>query len=560
MPSPEFSRYYRYEELTDLLNAYVKEHPELCTLESIGTSFEGRDIWMLAITDQATGSHESKPALWCDGNIHATEVSASTAVIKIIHTLLSSQPEILKTHAFYLVPRLNPDGAEWALADIPRHIRSSTRPYPFDEEDPYGLERVDIDGDGRILTMRVPDPSGRWVVAEEEPRLMRKRKPGENDVQSYRLFAEGTFHNYDGISMRARKIKEGLDLNRNFPAGWRPESEQYGAGPFPTSEPEVHAAVNFITSHPNICSGITYHTFSGVILRIPGRCPEDDLPPEDIWTLKELGAKGTELSEYPCISVFHDFKYHPKEVITGVFDDWLYDHLGVYGWTVEIWSPQKQAGITDYKPIDWFRDHPVEDDIKLLKWSDEKLGGNGYVDWKEFDHPQLGKVEIGGWDAQYAFRNPPPDFLEAEITPLADWAIWMAGTFPCLQQRDLQIEHLGEVCRLRLAVQNTGYLPTCISESAKKKNTVRGVIGEISLMGEERDPAGQDEPAWLVSGKLRQDAGQLNGWNHVPSMTFGWHSDSTDDVAVFEWVVKPGTYRLVAHHPRAGQLEVEVSV
>jgi len=560
MPSPEFSRYYRYEELTDLLNAYVKEHPELCTLESIGTSFEGRDIWMLAITDQATGSHESKPALWCDGNIHATEVSASTAVIKIIHTLLSSQPEILKTHAFYLVPRLNPDGAEWALADIPRHIRSSTRPYPFDEEDPYGLERVDIDGDGRILTMRVPDPSGRWVVAEEEPRLMRKRKPGENDVQSYRLFAEGTFHNYDGISMRARKVKEGLDLNRNFPAGWRPESEQYGAGPFPTSEPEVHAAVNFITSHPNICGGITYHTFSGVILRIPGRCPEDDLPPEDIWTLKELGAKGTELSEYPCISVFHDFKYHPKEVITGVFDDWLYDHLGVYGWTVEIWSPQKQAGITDYKPIDWFRDHPVEDDIKLLKWSDEKLGGNGYVDWKEFDHPQLGKVEIGGWDAQYAFRNPPPDFLEAEITPLADWAIWMAGTFPCLQQRDLQIEHLGEVCRLRLAVQNTGYLPTCISESAKKKNTVRGVIGEVSLMGEDRDPAGKDEPAWLVSGKLRQDAGQLNGWNHVPSMTFGWHSDSTDDVAVFEWVVKPGTYRLVAHHPRAGQLEVEVSV
>lgn len=560
MPSPDFNRYYRYEELTQLLNDYVKEFSGLCSLESIGTSFEGRDIWMLAITDEATGSHDTKPALWCDGNIHATEVSASTAVIKIIHTLLTQQPEILKTHAFYLVPRLNPDGAEWALADKPRHIRSSTRPYPFDEEDPYGLERIDIDGDGRILTMRVPDPSGRWVVAEEEPRLMRKRKPGETGVPTYRLLPEGTFHNYDGLSMRPRKIKEGLDLNRNFPAGWRPESEQYGAGPFPTSEPEVHAAVNFITSHPNICGGITYHTFSGVILRIPGRCPEDDLPPEDVWTLKELGAKGTELSEYPCISVFHDFKYHPKEVITGVFDDWLYDHLGVYGWTVEIWSPQKQAGITDYKPIDWFRDHPLDDDIKLLKWSDEKLGGKGYADWKEFDHPQLGKVEIGGWDGQYAFRNPPPDFLESEVTPLADWAIWMAGTFPCLQQRDLQIEHLGEVCRLRLAVQNVGYLPTCVSESAKKKKIVRGVVGEIELVGETRDPKGQEEPSWLVSGKLRQDAGQLNGWNHVPAMTFGWHSDSTDDVAVFEWVVKPGSYRLVVHHPRAGQVEVEVSV
>ena len=72
--------------------------------------------------------------------------------------------------------------------------------------------------------------------------------------------------------------------------------------------------------------------------------------------------------------------------------------MGVYGWTVEIWSPQRQAGIEEYKFIDWYREHPLEDDLKLLKWSDEVLDGKGYVDWYPFEHPQLGPVELGGWD------------------------------------------------------------------------------------------------------------------------------------------------------------------
>lgn len=553
MSSGIFDRYLRYAEILEVLEGFAQTHPGFIRLGSLGLSYEGREIPVVTVTDFSTGEDCDKPALWCDGNIHATEVSASSAVLKIIDGLLKDKPELLKTHAFYLVPRLNPDGAEWALADTPKHIRSSTRPYPFDEEDPYGLERVDIDGDGRILTMRYVDPNGRWAVCEDEPRLMRKRKPGETGGTYYRMLPEGTFHNWDGVTMRPRKIKEGLDMNRNWPSDWRGEHEQHGAGPFPTSEAEVRAAVEFITSHPNICGGITYHTFSGVILRIPGRGPDDDLPPEDLWAMKELGKKGTEMSGYPCISVFHDFKYHPKEVITGVFDDWLYDHLGVYGWTVEIWSPQVQAGIKEHKPIEWFRDHPIEDDIALLKWSDEVLDGKGYEDWRAHEHPQLGSVEIGGWDAQYAFRNPPPFLLEKEITPLAEWAVWMAGTLPCLAVRDVIVEPMGDVSRVRFVVQNTGYLPTTVTEHAAQKKIVRGVTGEISCVG-------VDGLDWLKGGLVRQDGGQLKGYSHVPSMTFGWHADSTDDVAVFEWVVGSGRYELEAWHPRAGRVRAEVVV
>ena len=40
--------------------------------------------------------------------------------------------------------------------------------------------------------------------------------------------------------------KQRLDLNRNFPAGWHPESDQHGAGPYPTSEPDARNLVDFI--------------------------------------------------------------------------------------------------------------------------------------------------------------------------------------------------------------------------------------------------------------------------------------------------------------------------
>ena len=72
MPAIEFNRYYKYEEMTALLEAYAAETPDLVTLESMGKSYEGREIWVLTLTNKATGPHSEKPALWIDGNIHAS--------------------------------------------------------------------------------------------------------------------------------------------------------------------------------------------------------------------------------------------------------------------------------------------------------------------------------------------------------------------------------------------------------------------------------------------------------------------------------------------------------
>jgi murein tripeptide amidase MpaA len=563
MPDLRFDRYYRYPDLTRALEQIAAARPDLVRLQSIGRSFEGRDIWLACVTNRATGEAQDKPAFWVDGNIHATEVAGSAACLYLLHTLIAghgSDADItrcLDTRAFYVCPRLNPDGAEWALADVPRIIRSSTRPYPYDEEPIEGLRRQDVDGDGRMLTMRIADPTGAWKVSDRDPRLLVRRDPAETGGHYFRLLPEGVIDNYDGVSIRMQPRREQLDLNRNYPAGWRQEHEQYGAGPFPGSEPEVHAALQFVSAHPNITGAVTFHTYSGVLLRPYSHHADDTLPAEDLWTYQKIGARGTELTGYPNISVFHDFRYHPKEVITGSFDDWMYDHRGVFAWTVEIWSPQREAGIEAYKFIEWYREHPVEDDLKLLEWNDRVLGGKGFVAWYPFEHPQLGPVELGGWDGLYTWSNPPHDLLEREVAKFPRWLVWHLLISPRLELLEAKAEPLGEALwRVRLVLHNTGWLPSYVTKRALNNKLTRGVVCEIDL------PDG----AALRTGRAREELGQLEGRAYkpaVPSSWGGWGGDTTDERAKVEWVVhapRGGSVRVSARHERAGAVLAEVSL
>jgi murein tripeptide amidase MpaA len=563
MTAIRFDTYYRYADLVRFLTDWAGAHPELVRLEPVGKSYEGREIYVMRVTNYRTGSDRDKPAFWVDGNIHASELAGSMACLHLLHRLITAHgkdPEVtrcLDTRAFYVCPRVNPDGAEWALADVPRIIRSSTRPYPYDEEPIGGLVREDIDGDGRILSMRIADPNGPWKPLKEDPRILVRRDPIETGGKYYRLLPEGRVDHYDGSTIRLQARRERLDLNRNFPAYWRTENEQAGAGPFPTSEPEIAAIAGFIARHPNITGAVAFHTYSGVLLRPYSNLPDEQMAPEDLWTYRKIGEAGTGITGYPAASAYHDFRYHPKEVITGDFDSWMYDHRGVFAWTVELWSPQRQAGITDYKYIDWYREHPAEDDLKLMRWNDIELKGKGFVDWYGFDHPQLGRVELGGWNSLYTWTNPPPHLLEKEIAPFSRWLTWHALISPRLEILEASATAVGDdAWRIRMVVQNSGWLPSYVTKMAKQKKLVRGVVCEIEL----------PEGARLETGSAREELEQLEGRAYKSAAANTWagsSADETDDRLKVEWVVrgKPGqTLKLAARHERAGTLRAEVAL
>jgi hypothetical protein len=291
-----------------------------------------------------------------------------------------------------------------------------------------------------------------------------------------------------------------------------------------------------------------------VILRPFGTHSDDDMIPEDLWAYKRFGEIAHKLTGYPAISIFHEFKYHPKEIITGT-QDWVYEHLGSLFWTVEIWAPNKEAGITDYKWIDWYREHPVEDDLKLLKWSDEQCGGQAYVDWRPFRHPQLGMVELGGWDRMNYWRNPPPALRERKAARFPAWLLQIGLTLPKLEVLRSEVRALGpDTWRVRFAVANAGYLPSYNSKRAIDRKTVRGTVFNILL----------PEGVSLVSGKEREIGAHLEG--HAPKSSqqaFLPSREITADRAVVEWVVKGarGTrIALKATADRAGTVHTEVTL
>ena len=160
MVALRFDGFYRYEELSSIVKAFAEEYPQFVEIISLGKSFEGRDIWLLKVTNSETGCADDKPAFWIDANIHATEVTGTTVALNIASELLQGFganeriTTMMDACVYYIVPRVNPDGAKLALSDPPRYIRSGVRYHPWAERE-EGIHEQDIDGDGRILQMRI---------------------------------------------------------------------------------------------------------------------------------------------------------------------------------------------------------------------------------------------------------------------------------------------------------------------------------------------------------------------------------------------------------------------
>lgn len=498
--------YARHDEIVAFQKAAAKAFPRLCRTTEIGRSHEGRPLLVTEITNRETGPGEEKPAYWIDGNTHASELAGSAVACHTIHELLTRYGKeaevthLLDTRVFYILPRVSPDGAEYVLR-TGIYIRSSTRPYPFDDLKD-GLHPEDMNGDGDVLQMRVRDPLGEWKISPRDPRLMVKRRPDERGGIYYRLYREGRFENWDGRTIAVAPSRYGLDMNRQYPHDWRPHPDQHGAGPYPLSEPESRAVVEFLTSHRNVTGVQTYHTFSAVILRPLSNLPDDKFPNFDRAAYRTLGERATEITGYPCKSVYHDFRYDVNEAIHGVFDDWCYEHLGVFAFTTELWSPAGPAGIKVADFIKFLRDRSEEDELRLLRWNDRELKGKGFARWKRFRHPQLGEVEIGGWRALFTWSNPPLKYLRELCERHHRFTLAHAAAAPRLRIREFSATTLGPgLHKIVLSVENEGYLPTNVTQKALDRKIVRPIEVSLELA------KGQS----LEIGKRRVELGQLGG-------------------------------------------------
>ena len=112
-------QYKSYQQTCEFLQDCMKQYPNLITIQSIGKTWENRDI-MLATISLNVQNADLKPAMLYTGTIHAREWIGNELAVSFIDYLLknySKNPNVLKTltkNTLYIVPCLNPDGFEYS--------------------------------------------------------------------------------------------------------------------------------------------------------------------------------------------------------------------------------------------------------------------------------------------------------------------------------------------------------------------------------------------------------------------------------------------------------------
>ena len=516
----QYDHYYKYDELEKNLKYFSEKYPELCDLESICVTEENRNVYAMTITNKKTGAALDKPAFHIDGNTHAGEVTGSMAAMHAIDVLLTGYGEdkvitkILDRMTIYVVPRISPDGAETYLT-TPYSIRSVNRVH---NPEKGGIRSEDLDGDGVIRMMRIPTPYGAWKKDKDDSSIMAKRDPGDADGEFYDIYAEGNFEAFDGDeNLKEKKEDWSLDFNRNYPYGWFPENRQAGAGKYPLSNPETKAMADWVIEHPNIGGVSTNHTSGGIILYPPGTRPSTAVSEKDINQFIEIANMGKEELGYEPLNIYDSFISDPANYDSGAFDDWCYQSQGIVAYTVELWDLAKRVGV----PLVWNarNKESAQDELKrfvaCMKWVKENAP-EYYEDWKPFHHETFGDVEIGGFNFKFSQQNPPESFLNGVLEQMTRFMIRFAQSIPRLTIDTLTSEKVSDdIYKVTAVVGNLGYLPTNLTEEAKKLNISKEV--EVTISGGK-----------IVSGLEKTKIGNLEGYGSTSTGTNFYGNISTD--------------------------------
>lgn len=457
-----WNRYYDYTEVTQIVKDLVDAYPDLLTLESLGKSEQGRDLWVVTLNNPKTGKDTDKPAMYIDGNVHGNEIQATETVLYSIWYLTKSYgkvdqlTQLIDRVAFYFVPSQNPDGRDnwFANPNTPHSSRTGQRPTDndrdglFDEDGPD-----DLDGDGSITQMWRFDPNGRYRRNELDPRIIERAPEGVKGELS-RAGQEGIDNDGDG------RINEddsgGYDMNRNWPSDWQPSYIQYGAGEYPFDRPETKAVADFILQHPNIAAGQSFHNAGGMILRGPGASYlRNQYPRQDQRVYDELGKAGEKLLPFYKYMVIYADLY----TVHGGFVNWLAEGLGITSFTNELWTDSRIMP-------DPSREFSEEE---RMDWQDRMLFGQTFTNYTEYDHPTLGKVLIGG-GTKYSSRVTPPFMLEEGCHRNFAFTMFHAGNMPEIRFKWVGVKPMGAgQWEITLEIDNDKIIPTRLETAARNK-------------------------------------------------------------------------------------------
>jgi hypothetical protein len=504
VPSPasaqtgSYDSYLNYEGLTRALRTLAGANSSIAELESLASTSEGREIWLLSLGLRGSGDPDQRPALLIVANLEGNHLIGSMAALYVADYLTDSYGSdsevkaLLDNRTVYIVPRLNPDGAERFFTDT--DIEFPYKPNPEDEDRDGATDEDpgdDLNGDGFITQMRVSDPEGEWIIDPDEPRLMRRADATRGERGVYKTYIEGRDDDGDGVYNEDGL--GGTHLNMNWPHQYPYFADHAGLNM--VSEVETRALADFVFTHRNVGLALTFSPYDNLLSATQSRALRE--PPPDIpeglvlppgLTLEDV-ADFFRVRSAPTALLPQDgpyFKYVSERFgeITGLsgsgasgeagsWAQFAYYQLGLPSFTTPVWTrPEVTNGngsgsraISTQAPR---RGGAVNEEAGWLAWFDQS-GVRGFVDWTPANHPTLGEIEVGGF-VPNACVNPPADQIAEHVGRQAEFARWLAGQGPMVILTETSVEAKGDgVFLITAAVENRGYFPTALAMGTRTR-------------------------------------------------------------------------------------------
>lgn len=518
----------------------------------LGTTGAGHDLEALRFGPDGRASNH--PAILVVGNVTGDRLAGTAIALGIAEELASGSEAasaLLDAATLYVIPSANPDAAALRFAAPLEHTVATGDDRDTDRDGLSGEDGpADVNGDGLVTWMRVPDPAGTYIADPHDARLNVEADATRGERGMWRLVREG--FDADGDGEVAEDRARDAEINQNFPAGFKAHTA--AGGIYGGSENTTRALMDFALLHPELALVVTLDA-QDTLVSTPkpgqgssGRAPTGKVMGGDAKLLEALGRHFGEHVEGA-----------PKadSLVAGSLQRWLYEQRGVLTLDSAIWelpqgAPQADAeeleevieeasgeaverlgelGYVDDEEtvveevteevvdalgeLGYVGDTPEEELVEeagdepwrkpgdahaQLEWVDASGESWRFVDWQSFDHPTLGPVEIGGW-APYADVEPPADALPGLIEGHFAFLASLGELLPRVEVASFEATHLGkDLWRIEARIENPALLPV-VTDAASRARTATRARVDLYL----------PEGASLIAGRPVGFVNRLNG-------------------------------------------------
>jgi hypothetical protein len=450
----EAQDYSNYQQQSNRIQALSRQYPQLATVKSIVRTTGNKDIWMITI---GSGNTAAKPAIAIAGGVEGNNLLGTELAIGFAEDLLKgsttdSIKALLNKTTFYVFPNLSPDATEQYFAKL-QYERQGNATSTDDDRDGKDNEDGydDLDGNGKITSIRIESPLGDYKPHPDDPRVLIKIDASKGEKGKYLLYTEGIDNDKD--NQYNEDGEGGVWFNKNFT--YKHPSFTQGSGEFAVSEKEtraiadqlfdlanVYALISF-SSNNNLSTPFTYNA-AAANQRIVAGYLEADAKANAL--VSELYNKITGMKEAP--------KTTPAG---GDFLSWGYYHYARYSFSTPGWFVPKAKPDTTKKEKALSVDDPT---ANYLRWAAQQGITNTFTPWKPVQHPDFAgrTVEVGGIDP-FVLINPPYKLVPDIVKKHADFVTKLAAYQPELDILHVKTEKVSNgLTRVTLDVANKGLL------------------------------------------------------------------------------------------------------